>query len=350
MQKEIFGHMPDGTPIDLYRLKTEFLEAAFTTYGAGILSLSAPDRFGHREDIVLGFATLDEYLHNHFSTSPIFFGSTIGRYANRIAQARFTLEQKEYQLPKNNGHHTLHGGLGGFHNVVWDASPIPNGVAFHYVSADGEQGFPGQLETTVRYTLAGSDWKIEYEATTNKTTVLNLTNHAYFNLFGAETGKFILSHRLRIPASRFTPADAESIPTGEVRSVAGSPLDFRDSTAIGDRISAPDEQLQLAKGYDHNFILDDSSPQLKPAAELYEPAIGRVLEVLTTEPAIQLYTGNYLDGSARGKSGQPYYKRAGLCLETQHFPDSPHHPDFPSTVLRPGEKFQSTTIYRFSTR
>lgn len=349
METELFGRMPDGRPIELYRLKNPKMEAEFMSYGAGIISLTLPDRTGERQNVVLGFNSLDDYVENHRSKAPFFFGSTIGRYANRIANAHFALDGQAYLLAKNNGPHSLHGGPGGFYNVVWNAQPIENGISFHYLSKDGEEGFPGNLSITVRFVLGGADLKIEYLASTHKTTVVNLTNHAYFNLAGAGYPS-ILSHELKLFASQFTPVDSGTIPTGEIRSVAGSALDFRQANAIGERIHDRDEQLKVANGYDHNFVLDDSSNQLKLAAEVYEPTSGRVLEVLTTEPAIQFYSGNYLGGSARGKSGEPYVKHSGLCLETQHFPDSPNHANFPSTVLRAGETFHSVTIYRFSTR
>lgn len=349
MEKKLFGKLPDGTPVELYTLRSEQIEARCMAYGAGIVSLTVPDRSGHREDVVLGYAGLDGYVQNHHSNAPFFFGSTIGRYANRIAHARFSLDRMEYTLAKNNGAHALHGGPGGFYNVVWNAEPIEHGVAFHYFSKDGEEGFPGNLNTTVRYTLTGADLTIDYHASTDKTTVVNLTNHAYFNLAGVGRDS-ILSHQLKMRASRFTPVDTQMIPTGELRAVADTPFDFRESTPIGERIQAPDEQLRLGQGYDHNFVLDDASADLKLAAELFEPASGRVLEVFTTEPAIQLYTGNYLDGSARGKNGVAHTQHSGLCLETQHFPDSPNHANFPSTVLRASEAFHSVTIFRFSTR
>ena len=349
MESKLFGRMMDGTPIELYRLKSERIEAQCMAYGAGIVSLRVPDRSGKWEDVVLGFDELDSYVQDHRSMSPSFLGSTVGRYANRIAGARFSLAGKEYTLAKNNGENSLHGGPGGFYNVIWKAEKIENGVAFHYLSKDGEEGYPGKLTTTVRYTLDGADLQIEYFASTDRATVVNLTNHSYFNLAGAGHGP-ILSHRLKLCASRFTPTDAGMIPTGELRSVAGTPLDFRDATAIGERIDAPEEQLRLAQGYDHNFVLDDSSGNLKLAAELHDPLSGRVLETWTTEPGIQFYSGNYLNGTLRGKSGVRYGKYSGLCLETQHFPDSPNQPGFPSTVLRPGETFHSITIYRFSTQ
>jgi aldose 1-epimerase len=345
----MFGRMPDGSAIELYRLQSESIEAEFIAYGATLVSLRVPDRAGRREDVVLGFNELDGYVQNNRSRAPNFFGSTIGRYANRIAQGRFTLEGKEYALRQNNGPHCLHGGPGGFYNVVWHAEQIENGIVFHYVSKDGEEGFPGTLNTTVRFTISGADMRIDYHAATDKTTVVNFTNHSYFHLEGAGRGS-ILGHELKLAAAKFTPVDAGTIPTGEVRSVAGTALDFRKATAIGERIEARDEQLELGHGYDHNFVLDGNSSELKLAAEVFEPESGRVLEVLTTEPAVQFYSGNYLDGKVRGKDGHAYGKHSGLCLETQHFPDSPNHASFPSTVLRPGEKLHSVTIYRFSTR
>jgi aldose 1-epimerase len=349
VDSKLFGRMTDGTPIELYRLKSERIEVQCMAYGAGIVSLRVPDRSGRWEDVVLGFDELDSYAQDHRSKSPSFLGSTVGRYANRIAGARFSLEGKEYTLAKNNGENSLHGGPGGFYNVIWKAEEIENGVAFHYLSKDGDEGFPGKLTSTVRYTLNEADLQIEYFASTDRTTVVNLTNHSYFNLAGAGRGP-ILSHRLKLCASRFTPTDAGMIPTGELRSVAGTPLDFRDATAIGKRIDASEQQLRLAQGYDHNFVLDDSSGNLKLAAELHHPLSGRVLETWTTEPGIQFYSGNYLNGTLRGKGGVRYGKYSGLCLETQHFPDSPNQPGFPSTVLKAGETFHSLTIYRFSTR
>ena len=242
---------------------------------------------------------------------------------------------------------TLHGGPHGFNNVLWKAKPVANGVELSYLSKDGEAGFPGNLTAMVRYTLAKGDLRIEYSATTDKDTVVNLTNHAYFNLAGQGTGD-ILKHELTLHASRFTPVDAGLIPTGELRSIAGTPFDFRKPTAIGARIDQDDEQLKLGKGYDHNFVLNKKGKGVELAARVVEPTTGRVLEVLTSEPGVQFYSGNFLDGAVRGKSGKVYGRRSALCLETQHFPDSPNHPTFPTTELKPGEKYYSTTIYKFS--
>jgi aldose 1-epimerase len=338
--------MPDGTPVELLSFGSGRLEVELITYGAGIVSLRAPDRNGRFEDVVLGFPDLASLVRDQSSKAPHFFGSTIGRYANRIAQGRFALDGQNIQLSKISGEHSLHGGAGGFYNRVWRAEAVENGVAFHYFSKDGEEGFPGNLETTVCFTLSGADLRIDYEATTDKPTVVNLTNHSYFNLAGHGDSS-ILSHQLRLFASHFTPVDSGLIPTGEFYSVAGTPFDFRKMTAIGGRIAADGEQLRLGNGYDHNFVLDDGLSTLKQAAELYEPSSGRVLEIWTTEPAIQFYSGNFLDGSIRGKAGAVYAKHAGLCLETQHFPDSPNRVEFPSTILRPGDIFRSATVLKF---
>jgi len=346
VNQRLFGNMPDGTPVHLFSLGRAGLEVELISYGAGIVSLRAPDRRGHFEDVVLGYPDLESLVRDHSLKAPHFFGSTIGRYANRIAQGRFALDGRNFQLSKINGEHSLHGGPGGFYNRVWRPEAVENAVVFHYRSRDGEQGFPGNLETSVRFALSGADLRIDYRASTDKPTVLNLTNHSYFNLAGNGNSS-ILSHQLQLFASRFTPVDSGLIPTGELRAVAGTSFDFRKMTTIGERIAADDEQLRLGHGYDHNFVLDESASPLKQAAELYEPSSGRVLEIWTTEPAIQFYSGNFLDGSILGKSGAVYAKHAGLCLETQHFPDSPNRPEFPSTVLRPGDVLRSTTILKF---
>ena len=298
----------------------------------------------------LGVASLGEYLADDAS-----FGATVGRYANRIAGGRFEIDGTSYSLPLNNGPNSIHGGLKGFSKRVWQADgAVPSEgptVALHYVSADGEEGYPGRLSVEVRYTLTAADGlRIEYTATTDKPTVLNLTNHSYFNLSGQGQGT-ILNDQLKLNASRFTPVDSALIPTGELKPVAGTPFDFLKAHAVGERINADDEQLRLGKGYDHNFVIDGGGKELVQAAEVYDPATGRVLTVLTTEPGVQFYTANHLDGSTIvGKQGIAYVKNGALCLETQHFPDSPNQPNFPSTVLRPGEKFHSVTIFRFSTR
>lgn len=345
----LFGKMLDGRPVELFSLKNGALEIELTSFGAGILSLRAPDRDGRFEDVVLGFPDFASLSKDHCSEAPHFFGSTIGRYANRISCGRFTLDGRDFRLGKISGEHALHGGPGGFFNVLWSSEPVQDGVQFQYLSKDGEEGFPGNLATTVRYTLSGSDLRLDYRASTDKITVLNLTNHSYFNLAGPSGGS-ILSHRLRLFSSRFTPVDSGLIPTGELRPVAGTPFDFRKASAIGERIDADEGQLRFGRGYDHNFVLDGQAGALKQAAELFDPASGRVLEVWTTEPAIQFYSGNFLDGSIQGKYGMTCSMHAGLCLETQHFPDSPNHPEFPSTILRPGEIFHSTTVLKFRAR
>lgn len=354
--KQAFGKTPDGTAVDMYVLKDGNVEARIITYGAAIVSLTTPDRNGKPGDIVLGFDSLDGYLQK---TNP-FFGAIVGRYANRIAKGEFTLEGKTYSLPKNDGPNSLHGGTRGFDKVVWTAKPLANGVELTYVSPDGDQGYPGKLTTTVRYTLARNALRIEYKATTDKPTVVNLSNHAYFNLSGADT---ILDHELKLNASRYTPVDATLIPTGELASVEGTPFDFRQSTSIGARINADNEQLKRGKGYDHNWVLNGGvgggrlvqhgatvEHAMLEAAEVFEKTSGRVLQVWTDQPGIQFYSGNFLDGTLKGKGGKVYGHRSALCLETQHFPDSPNHPNFPSTELKPGQTYHKVTELRFSTR
>jgi aldose 1-epimerase len=342
-----FGKMPDGTPVEIYTLSNDAYEARIATYGGIVVSLKAPDRNGKTADVVLGFDDLDGYVENFNGTSDAYFGAIIGRYANRIAHGSFTLDGKKYSLPLNNGENSLHGGPHGFNNVVWEAKPVADGVELSYVSKDGEAGYPGNLTATVRYTLVKGDLRIEYWATTDKDTVVNLTNHSYFNLAGHGD---ILNHQLTLHASRFTPVDAGLIPTGERRSVESTPFDFRKATAVGARINADDPQLHLGRGYDHNWVLDSNGGKLAEAAELYDPSSGRVLKVLTDQPGIQFYSGNFLDGSIKGKGGKPEERHAALCLETQHFPDSPNHPDFPSTELKPGQRYHTVTVYSFSAR
>lgn len=340
------GKLPDGTAIEVYTLTDGPYEAQIATYGGILLSLKSPDRSGKVADVLLGFDDLDGYVANFNGPADTFFNAIIGRYANRIAHGSFTLDGKKYSLPLNNGQNSLHGGPHGFNNVVWKAKPVADGVELSYLSKDGEAGYPGNLSTTVRYTLSGGDLRIEYSATTDKDTVLNLTNHAYFNLAGEGD---ILNHQVTIHASRFTPVDANLIPTGELKPVEGTPFDFRKSTAVGARIGADDEQLRLAHGYDHNWILD-SGGEFAEAAEVYERGSGRVLKVLTDQQGIQFYTGNFLDRPIKGKGGKPMQRRTALCLETQHFPDSPNHPQFPTTELKPGEKYHTVTVYSLSTR
>jgi aldose 1-epimerase len=342
-----FGKMPDGTPVEIYTLSDGAYEARIATYGGILVSFKAPDRNGKTGDVVLGFDDLDGYVANFNGPSNAFFGAIIGRYANRIAHASFTLDGNKYSLPRNNGDNTLHSGPHGFNNVVWKAKPVENGVELTYLSKDGEAGFPGNLTAVVRYTLVKGDLRIDYSATTDKDTVVNLTNHAYFNLAGQGN---ILKNELTLHASRFTPVDAGLIPTGELKPVAGTPFDFRKATAVGSRINANDEQLHLGHGYDHNWVLDSGGGKLAEAAEVYDATSGRVLKVLTDQPGIQFYTGNFLDGSVKGKGGKPYELRSALCLETQHFPDSPNHLAFPTTELKPGERYHTATVYSLSAR
>jgi aldose 1-epimerase len=341
-----FGKLPDGTAIKIFTLKSEKVEARIMTYGGILVSLKAPDRNAKVADVVLGYDNVDGYYANSNHPGTAFFGALIGRYANRIGGASFTLDGKKYSLPANNNGNTLHGGPHGFFNQVWKAKMIANGVELTYVSKDGEEGFPGNLTATARYTLSGSDLKIEYSATTDKDTVVNLTNHSYFNLAG-DAGS-ILQHRLTLNAARFTPVDSGLIPTGELKSVTGTPFDFHKPTAIGERINADDEQLHLGKGYDHSWVLDNKTGKLAEAAVLYDPGSGRQLRVLTDQPAIQFYSGNFLDGSVKGKGGATYALHAALCLETQHYPDSPNHPDFPTTELKPGGRYHTVTVFSFS--
>ena len=342
-----FGKLPDGTPVEIYTLSDGAFEAQIATYGGVVVSLMAPDRNGKTADVVLGFDDLDGYVANFNGSADAYFGALIGRYANRIAHGSFTLDGHKYSLPLNNGPNTLHGGPHGFNNVVWKAKSITDGVELTYLSKDGEAGYPGNLTATVRYTLVKGDLRIEYSATTDKNTVVNLTNHSYFNLAGQGD---ILNHQLALHASRFTPVDAGLIPTGELKSVDSTPFDFRKPTAVGSRINTDDPQLHLGHGYDHNWVLDSGGGKLVEAAELYDPASGRVLKVLTDQPGIQFYSGNFLDGSIIGKGGKPDVLHAALCLETQHFPDSPNHQDFPSTELKPGQHYRTVTVYSFSTR
>jgi aldose 1-epimerase len=342
VSKQAFGHTADGTAVDLYTLSDGKVEVRITNYGGIVTSLRAPDRNGKLDDIVLGYDSLDQYI-----AKTAYFGAIIGRYANRIAHGTFQLDGKTYHTPKNDDDNTLHGGVRGFDKVVWTAKEIKDGIELTYVSKDGEEGFPGTLTTTVRYTLARGALRIEYSATTDKDTVLNLTNHSYFNLAGQANGE-VLGHIVKINASRFTPVNASLIPTGEIKSVEGTPFDFRKPHSIGERINDNNDQLRFGMGYDENMVLDSSNSQLTEAAEVYEPTTGRILKVLTTEPGIQFYSGNHLDGSITGKQGRVYKPRTAFCLETQHFPDSPNHPNFPTTELKPGQKFHSVTVYEFS--
>jgi len=338
----IWGHTADGTAVPIYTLTDGQIEVRVTAYGAHLVSVQAPDRAGKLADVVLGYDTLDTYL---IRPNP-FIGAIVGRYGNRIAKGKFTLDGKTYQIPLNDGPNALHGGPKGFDQYVWQSKEVPGGVEFTFVSPDGDMGFPGALTATVRYTLKGTTLHIEYTATTDKATVVNLTNHAYFNLHGDDAGN-ILDQKIEINADRYTPVNATLIPTGELAPVAGTPLDFRKAEVIGARIDADFAQLKIAGGYDHNWVLNGKPGTLHLAAKVTDPASGRTLTVETTEPGVQFYSGNFLDGSFTGRHGVKYEKRTGFCLETQHFPDSPNHPDFPSTELKPGETMHSTTTFTF---
>ena len=348
-KKQSFGKTPDGQPVDLYVLTNKSgAEASITNYGGAVVSLKVPDRNRKLADVVLGYDNADGYVKD---TS--FFGALVGRYGNRIGHAQFVLDGKTYTLAKNNGDNSLHGGIKGFNKALWAAKILPakdgQSLELSYLSKDGEEGFPGNLKVTVIYTLTDTNaLKIEYSASTDKKTVVNLTSHGYFNLAGQGSGD-ILGHLLTIQADQFTPVDSGLIPTGELRDVMDTPFDFRKPTAIGARIDQLDEQLKLGGGYDHNFVLRmpmDRGESL--AARVLEPTSGRVMEVWTTEPGIQFYTGNFLDGKTVGKGGTAYPKRSAFCLETQHFPDSPNHPKFPSVVLNPGDRYHTITTYKFS--
>jgi len=345
IESQPYGRLPNGIEITQYTLtNARGMSVQVITYGGIITALRVPDRHGNLGDVVLGHEALEGYLTNN-----PYFGCITGRFANRIAGGRFTLDGVTYQLAVNRAPNHLHGGQVGFDKRVWQAT-VEQGedavsLALAYLSKDGEENYPGNLLVTVTYTLTQENaLRISYRASTDQPTVLNLTNHTYFNLAGGGT---ILDHALMINADHFTPIDEAMIPTGELQPVAGTPFDFRQPMRVGARIDAPDEQLRRAGGYDHNFVLNGPPGELRPAARLNDPTSGRVLEVSTTEPAVQLYTGNYLDGTIVGKGGVAYEPRAGLCLETQHFPDSPNHPHFPSTVLRPDQAFHSVTVFAF---
>lgn len=347
VEKQAFGKV-DGTPVDLYTLTNDRgVQAQITNYGGIVVMLKVPDRGGELGDVVLGYDNLAGYIKQN-----PFFGSLVGRYANRIAKGKFSLDGKQYTLVQNNGENHLHGGTKGFDKRVWTAREASGkngvGLVLTYTSKDGEEGYPGNLSVTVSYTLTNdNELKIDYAATTDKNTIINLTNHSYFNLAGKGD---VLGHEVMLNADQFTPVDKTLIPTGELKRVVGTPMDFTQSTSIGARINQAHEQLQFGGGYDHNWVLNKSAGPLSLAARVYEPTTGRVMEVYTTQPGVQFYTGNFLDGSITGKGGQVYNKRHGFCLETQHFPDSPNKPNFPSVVLKPNEKYTQTTVYKFSTK
>jgi aldose 1-epimerase len=346
----LYGTLPDGRAVDIYTLRNAGgIVVRFLSLGGCITEISTPDRHGHFDNIVLGHDNLAGYDSNVG-----YFGAIVGRYANRIAKGSFTLNGHAYHLPINNGPNSLHGGTSGFNLQLWQVTPrtVPHGVAaaLDYTSPDGQDGYPGTLKVQVTYTLEDSNaLRIDYSATTDKPTVINLTNHSYFNLNGNGSGS-ALHQLVEINADSYTPTDATQIPTGEIAKVAGTPMDFRALRVIDAGIRAPFPQIMLAHGYDHNWVLNKTHPgELGFAARAYAPRTGRLLEVYTTEPGVQMYTGNYLQGNMIGSSGTLYRQGDGYTFETQHFPDSPNHPNFPSTVLNPGETFQSTTIFRFST-
>jgi len=339
-----FGTGPQGKKVLIFTLSNrKGVQAQITNFGGKLVSLLVPDKKGEMADVVLGYSTYPEWEKGN-----PYFGATIGRYANRIALGRFELDGKVYQLATNNGPNTLHGGPNGFHNVVWDAKELKEGgVRFSYTSKDGEEGYPGNLKVQVTYLLSNeNELTIKYSAKTDRATPLNLTHHSFFNLRGAGQGD-VLGHRLMINADAFTPIDQTLIPTGELRSVSGTPFDFTTFRAIGERIDDDDVQLKHGSGYDHNFVVRGDG-QLRLAAVVEEPESGRKMEVLSTEPGMQFYSGNFLDGSDVGENGRPYGHRSAFCLETQHFPDSPNKSHFPNTILRKGEVFNSETVYRFS--
>src|SRR4051812_38510927 len=342
-----FGRMPDGKAVEVYTLtNVRGMEVRAITYGAIIQAIRVPDRDGRLDDITLGYDSLPGYL-----TASPYFGAVVGRYANRIARGQFTLGGQTYRLAANNGPNHLHGGLKGFDKVVWEAKSFQRGdtvgVEFQHTSPDGDEGYPGTLHVSVTYTLTPSNQlEVEYRAKADQATPVNLSQHSYFNLAGEGSGD-ILGHILEVDADRYTPVDSTLIPTGELASVRNTPFDFRTPMAIGARINQPDPQLKYGKGYDHNFVLNRSGSGAVHAARVEEPKTGRTLDISTTEPGLQFYSGNFLDGTITGKAGHVYAHRSALVLETQHFPDSPNHPNFPSTILRPGKEYRSRTVFAF---
>jgi aldose 1-epimerase len=340
--KAAFGKLPDGKSVEIYTLKSSTVEARVMTFGARLVSVRTPDKTGHVADVILGYENIEGYL----ADKKTYFGAIVGRYGNRIAGGKFSLDGKTYQVPQNDHGNSLHGGTDGFDQKLWTAKEVSNGVEMTLISPDGDMGFPGTLTTHVTYTLVGNALHIDYVSTSDKDTVLNLTNHTYFNLNGDGVGD-ILGHSITIDAEHFTPVDSTLIPTGNMDTVAGTPMDFRQAHAIGERINSDFAQLKLGGGYDHNWILNGPNGTMKRAALVLDPANGRTLTVTTTEPGVQFYSGNFLDGSFKGKGGVTYSKRTGFCLETQHYPDSPNHPGFPTTELKPGQTVKSTTIFTF---
>lgn len=350
MERTVFGKLPDGREVFQYTLRNGAgVTAQIINYGATVTSLRVPDRNGVINDVVLGYDNLQGYI-----SGTAYFGGIVGRYGNRIAKGRFELEGRQYQLATNNGENHLHGGKIGFNKVLWDSQVLSDSeepsLQLQYVSPDGEEGYPGTVTLKVVYTLTEKNGlRIDYEGTTDQTTILNPTNHSYFNLSGSFTNT-ILDHLLTIEADSYTPVDSGLIPTGEIAGVANTPMDFRTPRAIGERIEAKDQQLLYGKGYDHNWVLRDFTGEVRKVAELYEPKSGRLMDVFTDQPGLQFYSGNFLDGTEKGKNGIAYQYRTGLCLETQAFPDSPNKPQFPKVTLMPGQIYYQTTIYQFSTR
>jgi aldose 1-epimerase len=350
IKKEVFGKLSDGREAYLFTLKNSAgMIVKLTDYGASIVSVMVPDRDGKFADVVLGYDSVNGYVNG-----TVFFGGVVGRYANRIAGGKFNLDGKTYQATVNDGRNCLHGGKVGFHKVLWTGEPIETSkdpaVKFTYVSKDGEEGFPGTVTVTATYTLTSDNSiRIDYTGTTDKTTILNVCNHSYFNLTG-DPMKTILDHELVINADRFTPVDSHLIPTGKLASVAGTPFDFRKMTQVGTRINDNDSQLKICKGYDMNWVLNGYANKVREVAAVYDPSSGRLVDILTDQPGLQFYSGNFLNGSEIGKNGVKYQYRTGLALETQHYPDSPNEPKFPSVTLKPGQTYQTTTIYKFSVK
>jgi aldose 1-epimerase len=352
--KQPFGNV-GGTPVELYTLTNAHgVEMKVTTYGGIVTSLKVPDKAGVMGDIVLGFNNVGGYTNAAYGKANPYFGAIIGRYGNRIGGAKFTVDGTKCTLAANNGPNNLHGGPTGFHTRIWTAKEVKGqgsaGVELTYTSKDGEEGFPGNLAVTVTYTLTdNNEFKVDYKATTDKVTVCNLTQHSYFNLSGEGSGD-ILGTEITLPCSKYTPVDQTLITTGELADVAGTPFDFRTATAIGARVNEDNQQLKYGKGYDHNWVIDRTGTGLVLCATAYDPKSGRAMDVLTTEPGVQMYVGNFLDGSLVGKAGKPYNFRNAFCLETQHYPDSPNKPAFPSVTLKPGDTYQTSTVYKFYTK
>jgi aldose 1-epimerase len=349
MKTTVFGKLPDGRDVHQYTLENRSgVTAQIINYGATVTSLKVPDRNGKMEDVVLGYDSLQGYIDG-----TTYFGAIVGRYGNRIGKGRFQLDGKDYQLTVNDGENHLHGGKTGFNKVLWDAKAGDSAEAslrLQYVSRDGEEGYPGTVTLKVTYTLTDkNELRIDYEGTTDKPTILNPTQHSYFNLSGSFDNT-ILAHLLMIESDGITPVDKGLIPTGQIENVANTPMDFRFPMAIGAHINDQNEQLAFGKGYDHNWVLKGSAGSVRKVAELYEAGSGRIMSIFTDQPGLQFYSGNFLDGSAKGKNGVAYKQRSGLCLETQAFPDSPNKPQFPSVTLRPGQRYHQTTVYQFSTR